>query len=273
MGCDRRLHQLIWREGGFNSRTPCGVRPIDNHVLSVTYKFQFTHPVRGATACRISSCTSYLVSIHAPRAGCDLYLFRGGGRRHRFQFTHPVRDAILRSPGYSYTLSGFNSRTPCGVRLLVCRCLVRSISFNSRTPCGVRQLRKYIGNVMYVFQFTHPVRGATHAEVVPCGYARVSIHAPRAGCDLLDLFILFGLQSFNSRTPCGVRHTLVLGSPRARRFNSRTPCGVRQQSCIIVRQSTEVSIHAPRAGCDTKGDQKHSNSYKFQFTHPVRGAT
>ena len=34
-----------------------------------------------------------------------------------------------------------------------------------------------------MFQFTHPGRGATVAESVKCFLLRVSIHAPREGCD------------------------------------------------------------------------------------------
>ena len=35
---------------GFNSRTPCGVRPILITWYNLLAEFQFTHPVRGATA-------------------------------------------------------------------------------------------------------------------------------------------------------------------------------------------------------------------------------
>ena len=52
---------------GFNSRTPCGVRLKDNLQTEEATKFQFTHPVWGAT------WTEY---IHPANAA--------------FQFTHPV---------------------------------------------------------------------------------------------------------------------------------------------------------------------------------------
>ena len=35
----------------------------------------------------------------------------------------------------------------------------------------------------------------------------------------------------------------------------------------------DVSIHAPREGCDEGGDVVDVRSGKFQFTHPGRGAT
>ena len=35
----------------------------------------------------------------------------------------------------------------------------------------------------YVFQFTHPGRGATPQTIESFTHSRVSIHAPREGCD------------------------------------------------------------------------------------------
>ena len=34
-----------------------------------------------------------------------------------------------------------------------------------------------------------------------------------------------------------------------------------------------VSIHAPREGCDRMYNFSPKDEYKFQFTHPGRGAT
>ena len=49
VGCDHRLSSIIRHKRRFNSRTPCGVRPVDlfDDVFYVS------------------------VSIHAPRVGCD----------------------------------------------------------------------------------------------------------------------------------------------------------------------------------------------------------
>ena len=57
---------------------------------------------------------------------------------------------------------------------------------------------------------------------------RVSIHAPREGCDRGGVFGASILKGFNSRTPGGVRHEL---------------------SVHLVSVDL-VSIHAPREGCD-----------------------
>ena len=149
------------------------------------------------------ACT---VSIHAPREGCDEsgYLTHVG--RYTFQFTHPGRGATAGKVEIEPSILGFNSRTPGGVRLTctdmltatlrfqfthpgrgatpwlfrtkICKC-----SFNSRTPGGVRLNNPLSEGSVFKFQFTHPGRGATErGQAFHQGY-RVSIHAPREGCD------------------------------------------------------------------------------------------
>ena len=55
------------------------------------------------------------------------------------------------------------------------------------------------------FQFTHPGRGATFNFVNAARDYRVSIHAPREGCDQALQLAGKPLNGFNSRTPGGVR--------------------------------------------------------------------
>ena len=169
-----------------------------------------------------------------------------------------------------------------------------------------------------MFQFTHPVWGATCDEPRGGVFTHVSIHAPRVGCDIITLKHYHHNERFNSRTPCGVR--LTLSQPRSTVivfqfthpvwgatcwllykhkyqmcFNSRTPCGVRQRNktekdiadefqfthpvwgATPVNQRLEsiddVSIHAPRVGCDDGHIEEVTRITLFQFTHPVWGAT
>ena len=170
---------------GFNSRTPCGVRQLYNIVVALRDEFQFTHPVWGATSesvsftsadgfqfthpvwgatwCRLAPRCGTCVSIHAPRVGCD----------HLTSTTYPH-------------LTRFNSRTPCGVRLIILLTFAIILRFNSRTPCGVRLLAPEERAKGHLFQFTHPVWGATRGYDVLDSAEIVSIHAPRVGCDLKD---------------------------------------------------------------------------------------
>ena len=79
--------------------------------------------------------------------------------------------------------------------------------FNSRTPRGVRRRRR---------------------KPLP-SEPKVSIHAPRVGCDIV------------------VQSNLRLLSIS---FNSRTPRGVRRKMEDFLDSLYYVSIHAPRVGCD-----------------------
>ena len=58
--------------------------------------FQFTHPGRGATYLRRTQPHVDLVSIHAPREGCDGFRHCRGQGFTEFQFTHPGRGATRR---------------------------------------------------------------------------------------------------------------------------------------------------------------------------------
>ena len=58
---------------------------------------------------------------------------------------------------------------------------------------------------LYEFQSTRPVRGATKELGKRLKLARVSIHAPRAGRDIVDLLPCISPHCFNPRAPCGAR--------------------------------------------------------------------
>ena len=147
--------------------------------------FQFTHPVRGATVSSEIIRARSVVSIHAPRAGCDDATKSPLLAAGLFQFTHPVRGATLAKHPLEWT---------------------RAVSIHApRAGCDL-PYASITGSPM-TFQFTHPVRGATIVE------------AP----------VVIPFLGFNSRTPCGVRH------------KADDPCAA---YCF-------VSIHAPRAGCDS----------------------
>ena len=53
--------------------------------------FQFTHPGRGATTMEAAEINRTIVSIHAPREGCDDTTRYSKQQPKMFQFTHPGR--------------------------------------------------------------------------------------------------------------------------------------------------------------------------------------
>ena len=110
-GCDTAVCLvLLVKVRNFNPRTPCGVR----HVLplrgDLLIKFQSTHPLRGATFGYFFQSSSYLISIHAPLAGCD------------WEERYPPE-----------VFKYFNPRTPCGVRppRSECNTALRAISIHA----------------------------------------------------------------------------------------------------------------------------------------------
>ena len=100
------------------------------------------------------------------------------------------------------------------------------------------------------FQSTHPGWGATLRSYLPVISRRISIHAPRVGCDLPSPPPLPLQPNFNPRTPGGVR--------RARR-------------CVRLLAHPFQSTH-PGWGA-TGGDNAPLCGAEFQSTHPGWGAT
>ena len=88
--------RVAWVSGiaRFNSRTPCGVRPIACHSLTVSSQVSIHAPRVGCDVYAGGAVAEGDVSIHAPRVGCDSYV-----------------------PTTPSSSPSFNSRTPCGVRL------------------------------------------------------------------------------------------------------------------------------------------------------------
>ena len=159
-------------------------------ALRKQMKFQSTHPLRGATG----------------------RFFRGRPCASDFNPRTPCGVRLPASAALSVTRY-FNPRTPCGVRLWTIlpsrssNCIsihaplagcdlpvlgIRQerVHFNPRTPCGVRRFRTAQNVKTFLFQSTHPLRGATTWRRTPEHSGFISIHAPLAGCD--DLFYRLG---------------------------------------------------------------------------------
>ena len=190
------------------------------------------------------------ISIHAPRAGCDV------------------------RPGLCPDLcKDFNPRTPCGVRHGDGDRHGHPADFNPRTPCGVRRAGRPRWQVQAHISIHAPRAGCDLTQShhqhrhrhfnprTPCGVRpsvrtrcsrcrRISIHAPRAGCDNRMMLCGSSWLNFNPRTPCGVRPLRFAAAGTTLYFNPRTPCGVRLNTSTTVVDG-EI----------------------FQSTHPVRGAT
>ena len=167
----------------FNPRTPYGVRPLSGKVCEPSSKFQSTHPVWGATLAKMRLVDFLIISIHAPRMGCDKIRRPCGARRKnfnprtpygvrlpyklhfvnafQFQSTHPVWGAT-RYRGFLFAIICISIHAPrMGCDKVGDAVKEFNIHFNPRTPYGVRR--------------AEPPR----AIRLLC----ISIHAPRMGCD------------------------------------------------------------------------------------------
>ena len=168
--------------------------------------FQSTRPMRGATFKVIAIVIILSVSIHAPHAGRDTFIFN-----------------------FPPCFTCFNPRAPCGARpldLLHCAIWQR---FNPRAPCGARHSALVKSVPLQKFQSTRPMRGATRPDVLRFSYIMVSIHAPHAGRDFRAILITCkGIVSIHA-PHAGRDVSPVLISITPPSFNPRAPCGARPQ--------------------------------------------
>ena len=215
-----------------------------------------------------------MVSIHAPREGCD-WDATNAYNTPSVSIHAPREGCDVRTASASARFFCFNSRTPGGVRLaFICisyqgsfvsihapreGCdLIRPAlfggpsRFNSRTPGGVRPISASAAAFA-----AEGFNSRTPGGVRPHLYhrvsldLRVSIHAPREGCDPLA-----------SRR---LREALVsIHAPRE---------GCDANVRTLTNATAKVSIHAPREGCDVECMATSKLNIEFQFTHPGRGAT
>ena len=96
--------------------------------------FQFTHPGRGATTEEVETGDTTIVSIHAPREGCDPLRLSLDTSLSVFQFTHPGRGATPVVIETTKPEKCFNSRTPGGVRRISCTTLIVQLIVSIHAP-------------------------------------------------------------------------------------------------------------------------------------------
>ena len=174
--------------------------------------FQSTHPVRGATMSVLAfHRTEQFQSTHPVRGATpkDVAMMMA----LLFQSTHPVRGATRGRGSLHVQCRYFNPRTPCGVRPPGPGTGAAPLHFNPRTPCGVRRSRHAVVRAYPRISIHAPRAGCDLAVIKPQCLATILIHAPRAGCDIAAILFLTTMTNFNPRTPCGVR-------PCSRRANA-----------------------------------------------------
>ena len=104
-------------------------------------------------------------------------------------------------------------------------------------------------------------------------FAQISIHAPRAGCDEKHMQSIARCANFNPRTPCGVRLTPQTALAYMLDISIHVPRAGCDLHLDLHGLVFVISIHVPRAGCDRSSVHSSLISGSFQSTYPVRGAT
>ena len=145
----------------FNPRTPRGARHATTRGKHFLFKFQSTHPSRGAT---IWWPVSWRTMI--------------------FQSTHPSRGATGGFPSWRTAPTEFQSTHPSrGATITGLGGGLGTLDFNPRTPRGARRGWGQSNDKQSRFQSTHPSRGATGDHGLFQLPFKISIHAPLAGRD------------------------------------------------------------------------------------------
>ena len=129
-------------------------------AVARAFWFQSTHPVWDATGLCGSQDKALLVSIHAPRMGCDPRIGLDG-LQECVSIHAPRMGCDTFFTVKSRLKPSFNPRTPYGMRLPAQHILPMSRSFNPRTPYGMRPRIELPTSLKYKFQSTHPVWDAT----------------------------------------------------------------------------------------------------------------
>ena len=172
-------------------------------------------------------CLYFMISIHAPLAGCDIAPAAGKLLGQAFQSTHPLRGATQAGDPLA-VLAQFQSTHPlrgataCGagggeaqaisIHAPLAGCDPTAwprpgwISyFNPRTPCGVRRRLRRAYRDLWPISIHAPLAGCDALETNAAAQGDISIHEPLAGCDPPPLRLPLYTANFNPRTPCGVR--------------------------------------------------------------------
>ena len=141
-------------------------------------------------------------------------------------------------------MSDFNPRTPRGVRPGYTAAFTLAARFQSTHPARgatVSLLRP--PRAIPVFQSTHPARGATYGYGARAPGSRISIHAPREGCDAEIAKHTLHLLQFQSTHPArGATARQTRNTTRNWNFNPRTPRGVRQQTLPKSREFAWLNL-------------------------------
>ena len=155
--------------------------------------FQSTHPARGATGAHLGRTLRRMISIHAPREGCDP---AACPRSHSSSIS-------IHAPREGCDYAGDQERKA-------------HVRFQSTHPArGATRDRFDHGSTPLVISIHAPREGCDYNIGHGLKLDKISIHAPREGCDGAGAIASALYFYFNPRTPRGVRQQTL---PKSREF-------------------------------------------------------
>ncbi len=214
------------------------------------------------------------ISIHAPRTGSDIHIYKEYPKASIFQSTLPARGA---TPAAAPAARGrrFQSTLPArGATRRRGKLFPQNLYFNPRSPHGERR----------------------HQRAAPAaGGGDFNPRSPHGERLYLKLSALRS-GNFNPRSPHGERRQQKRLIQWRNYFNPRSPHGERRRQATETRRSSQfqstlpargatrgydarsvahacISIHAPRTGSDGGTGRNAARRRGFQSTLPARGAT
>ena len=207
-------------------------------------------PRGGCDWCKYGCNAFGNISIHAPRGGCDGKDSTILKHLVEFQSTHPAGGAT-KAWENSMGQNQFQSTHPAGGATMLPKALFALPHyFNPRTPRGVRLRGRSLSDEHKKFQSTHPAGGATRG--CPNGNTGRKDFNPRTprGVRLAEASMEYVQHAFQSTHPAGGATDRRIKDERCIKFQSTHPAGGATGVQYMFSTRRNISIHAPRGGCD-----------------------
>ena len=184
-----------------------------------------------------------------------------------------MRGATGCAARWTIAVEHFNPRTPCGVRRIMFLSSKLMFAFQSTHPMRGATVVPRVGLSRWKFQSTHPMRGATNGYYSLAFNSEISIHAPHTGCDMFgeNAIYISGISIHAPHTGCDADTGLYAAI--ARTFQSTHPIRGATCACIIDAFTPLFQSTHPIRGATTKSGMIVMRRLLFQSTHPMRGAT
>ena len=176
--------QSIARCANFNPRTPCGVRLTPQTALAYMLDISIHVPRAGCDLHLDLHGLVFVISIHVPRAGCDRSSVHSSLISGSFQSTYPVRGATRQRYRHDHPahISIHVPRAGCDRPRSSCPDPARAISIHvPRAGCDIAGF--FVVDDTGLISIHVPRAGCDALAVQRLARVAISIHVPRAGCD------------------------------------------------------------------------------------------